>query len=382
MAEPRALWEWLNAHTGWFSLGGLVVVMLWNWYKWRQDRALVIQLRERRSKPVKLKATPEVSVLVAAWNEAHIIQEHIESFLRLRYPNKELILCAGGGDDTYEIARRCARDRVVVLEQRPGEGKQRVLWRCLERATGEVIFLTDADCLLNDEAFERTLAPLINEELAASTGNSRPLSHQLSDPFVNYQWAADHYALLRASDTSPGLLGRNCAIKVEVLKHVGAFEPAAPTGTDYVLARQLLHHGYSIRYVRFSAVETEYPTDFSAYFRQRSRWLRNLITIGLKSGDYVQAWYGLRSTILATCLLTMPLLAFVLGPVVLALWASILTYGILARIRYVALHSESSEDVYKPRVAVVGILSLGVDLLIWSGALIQCLVPAWRSRWG
>jgi hypothetical protein len=73
------------------------MVAAWNWWKWRQDRVLALRLRAQEAEPVQLKSTPKVSVLVAAWNEADMIREHIESFLRLRYPNKELILCAGGG---------------------------------------------------------------------------------------------------------------------------------------------------------------------------------------------------------------------------------------------------------------------------------------------
>jgi cellulose synthase/poly-beta-1,6-N-acetylglucosamine synthase-like glycosyltransferase len=360
---------------------GLGLVALWNWRQWRRDRTLNRQRREQKPTPVELNATLRVSVLVAAWNEADLIQQHVESFLALRYPDKELVLCAGGQDGTYELSRCYMSTLVRVLEQRPGEGKQRALRRCLEQATGAVIYLTDGDCLFSDETFERTLAPVINREAAASTGRSRPLSRQLDSAFVAYQWTADEYEALRAPATSPGLLGRNCAIRAEALETIGAFEHVAPTGTDYLLARQLLRSGYSIVHVRSSAVETRYPASLSAYFRQRSRWLGNLIVIGLKTGDVRQAYYGLRSAALGTGILLMPLLAFAFGPVVLALWFVALGHGVLARIRYVSLH-EFPGDVPKYKIAAAGILTLAVDLLGWGSAWARCLLSSWRYRWG
>src|SRR5687768_5466499 len=88
-----------------------------------------------------------VSILVAAWNEAEHIDDLIASCLRWAYPRKELVLCAGGADDTLRRARRWEGAGVRVLEQLPGEGKQGALERCLREATGEIIVLTDADCV-------------------------------------------------------------------------------------------------------------------------------------------------------------------------------------------------------------------------------------------
>ena len=115
MSFLRWMWGWLDIRAGWLCLGGLGLVALWNWRAWRRDRALAEQLHAEEPKPVELRATPRVSVLVAAWNEADMIEGHIKSFLALRYPNKELILCAGGNDGTYEIARRQAGEGLSLI---------------------------------------------------------------------------------------------------------------------------------------------------------------------------------------------------------------------------------------------------------------------------
>lgn len=134
-----------------------VVLAAYHLRRWQRDRTqakLVNPIRD----PYPLQATPKVSLLVPAWNEAHNLPDHIQSFLELTYPNKELILCAGGTDQSYAVARRCEGNTIHVLEQMAGEGKQQALRRCLEIATGEIIFLTDADCILTNAVFTWTLA--------------------------------------------------------------------------------------------------------------------------------------------------------------------------------------------------------------------------------
>ncbi len=135
---------------------------------------------------------PKVSVLVAAWNEADNIDDHIRSFLALGYPNAELVLCAGGDDDTSARATQRAADaRVKVFAQRPGEGKQAALRRVLSAADGEVIMLTDADCEFTDEAFLRLVAPIAAGEAVVTTGGSEPKPAQRGNPLVQsatMQW--------------------------------------------------------------------------------------------------------------------------------------------------------------------------------------------------
>ena len=381
MEGLKALWGWLNAEAGWLFLGGLAGVALWNWHKWRRDRALALRLRGRKPDPVQLKATPRVSVLVAAWNEADIIREHIESFLRLRYPNKELILCAGGEDNTYEIACQYAGGQVVVLEQRPGEGKQRALQRCLEQASGEVIFLTDADCLLNDNAFERTLAPIINEGEAVTTGASRPLPRGRKHPLVLHRWFTELYGRSRWGRYTDGILGRNAALRHDVLAAVGGFKVNVRTGTDYYLAKQVLHHGYPIRHVPDSVVETAYPETFGGYQRQQTRWLRNVVMHGMRFKVYSEVIRCLIPSIGGMLMLTGPLIGMWLGRASVVIWLLAWIYVLLSRLRYMRF----GELLTEYSLQVEGYLRLPVytvaDFGIWALTLLQYSFRGWRTRW-
>lgn len=327
-----SLYTAAERRAGWLMVAGLAAAALWNLRQWRKDRQRLAQLDQQEPVPHDLERTPRVSILLPAWNEADSIGACIESIVGLRYRDVELIVCAGGGDGTLNLARRYDGPRVAVLEQQPGEGKQGALRRCYARSTGEVIFLTDADSILDDACFEKTLGPVIAGEEDAATGSWRPLDRQLDSPLVQYQWSHHVYRELWMPDYAPALHGCNAAVKREALEKVGAFEIAAPTGTDLALYRQLRPAGYSIRFVRDSRVQTEYPETLADYRRQLSRWFRNQLVHEKRwltsPAARSQVWAGLA----ATGLLVAPLLALFSG-LLRSLWIDSVLHLLLAQLR-------------------------------------------------
>jgi len=377
----KTLNQLANRHAGKLFLLGLVGVAWYNWRQWQRDKARLAELGKPEPPPdwhewVEL---PLVSVLVAAWNEAEMIEQHIESFLSMRYPNKELILCAGGDDGTYEIARRHTGEGMVVLEQQASEGKQAALRRCLAEAGGELIFLTDADCQLNDEAFTRTQAPLVLEREAAATGRSRPLAEQLAEPFTVYQWCTDIYVAAQYGDYVPGILGRNCAVTRQALEQIDGFKVNVRTGTDYHMAKSLLRQGYRIRHVGDSTIESRYPATVRSYWRRQSRWVRNLMIHGPASGAHDEVVMALRTSLVGLAMLLSPLAALLVGPVVLASWGVLFFQAFLAKMRYAGFARLLLRAPVTVRQLVWTPAYLLADFVAWSRPLVDLILQ--RERW-
>jgi cellulose synthase/poly-beta-1,6-N-acetylglucosamine synthase-like glycosyltransferase len=372
-----------NRHAGKLLLLGLAGVAVHNWRLWQRDKSLLARQKEPDPLPPFDTGAdlPLVSVLVAAWNEGEMIGRHIEAFQRLRYPRKELVLCAGGQDNTYDLAASYAADGVIVLRQEPGEGKQRALRRCLERATGEVIFLTDADCLLDDESFERTLAPVIHEGEVVATGTSRPLPGQCANPFVLHQWFIQAGGAARQGAYVGGILGRNAALRRDALEAAGGFDAEVRTGTDYHMAKQVLRQGYRIRHVPDSAVETPFPETLAQYRRQHTRWLRNVVVHGLRFRDYGEVLRCLIPSLLGGLMLAGPLVALFLGPVDLVGWLLLFLHALLSRVRYMRF-GESLTHCRFPGEAYARLpLYMLADFATWATTLLQYLSEGGRRQW-
>jgi GT2 family glycosyltransferase len=360
---------------------GLAGIGAYNAWRWREDYALALALRAERARPrPALKGSPKVTILVAAWNEAGLVERHIQSVLALRYPNKEYILCAGGADGTHEIARRHAGPGVTILEQLPGEGKQRALRQAFRHATGEIVYLTDADCLVDDDSFERVIAPIVDGGEAATTGASMPPPEQVAgNDFALYQWAVQRYAGARAPRYVTGLLGRNAAVRRDALERAGAFDAGVPAGTDYHLAKALVAAGYRIVDVPSSRAVTPYAATWARYAGQQRRWIRNVVLLGVRNHAWAEVRRNLQTSLTGAAMLLAPLAAPLAGRLLLIAWLLALAHSTAAKLRYLAFGRALDGT---RRLSPLRLLAYTLaEFAVWALPLLDYPSEARRRRW-
>jgi|GEM_PF-1318569 len=363
----------LERHSGKLFGIGLGLVLFRNWRQWQADKVLVAQLRQKQAPLPELTKTPKVSVLVAAWNEGKTIEAHLLSLLALDYPDLELVICAGGQDNTLQIAQKYNGGRVTVLEQVAGEGKQGALARCYKQSSGEIIYLTDADCLINQNSFKEIIAPLVNEDETVTSGARRPFSEQLNQPFITYQWSQIAYGEARSAGYSSGLYGANAALKRCIIEKTGRFEIEAPTGTDYILGQQVIDVGSKIRFVPESFVETFFEKEFSSYLTQQRRWLLNLLVLGYRfrrPHHYNSALFSIFVSIAIFSCGFATIGAFLfrknrLGLLPLRVLVLLQVFGLVSKMRYVEFCQLLYPD-YLKRVTIFKLLFYqNLDFLVW-----------------
>ena len=323
---------------------------------------------------------PSVSVLLPAWNEHRMIERCLASLMSLDWPNLEIIVCAGGSDGTLRRALRFERDNVLILAQRPGDGKQVALRRCFERSRGDIIYLTDADCIVSSDTFSAVIEPIVLREAVAATGTSQPHDEQITDPFAFHQWSTLRAVDRTRADQSSGLLGRNCAIRRDALIAAGAFTAPVPIGTDYHLARKLHLNGDAIRYVPV-AVESEYPTTPRGIIRQQSRWLRNIFLHGRRTGDRTEVVACARTVTIGAGFLLWPLSWRWTRRGGILLWIGFYAELIRRRQQHArALTAEMGIKLPRGYLARLPWLTL-IDIISWASPLFDAASPRRRLRW-
>jgi len=330
---------------------------------------------------VQHTAKPLLSVLVPVWKERRHITTLVAFFRALDYQPRELVLCAGGPDGSYEEALRHAADDIIVLEQHPGEGKQRALERSFQACRGALLFLSDADARLAEEAISATLAPILAGEVEAATGTREPLPELRSLPIIAYQWALEVAGNAAIPDSSPGMLGSNTALTRQAALRAGSFNWEARTGTDYVLACKLRQVGVSIRFVRTSRMPVGLATNLRDYSRQRSRWLRNLVLVGRRFGDWNVVRQGIQPMLVGSVFVLLPLAPGRLRRPALLLWVAALLTGWQRRIGYTQAGPPEVRAMFPKRRWPLLLLYTLVDLCTWARAAAESVVPAWRGRW-
>ncbi len=119
---------------------------------------------------------PSVSLVIPAYNEEAVIAEKLKNALALDYPADKLEIVVGsdGSDDrTNEIVGQFA-DRGVKLAAYPERrGKPSVINDTVERATGEIVVLSDATTLIDADAVRRVVRRFLDPKVGAVNGELR-----------------------------------------------------------------------------------------------------------------------------------------------------------------------------------------------------------------
>jgi len=90
----------------------------------------------RRRAPLRMRAWPTVSLVVAAHDEAGCIEEKLRNSLQLDYPpdRLEVLIGSDGSTDGTDDVVRANSDPRVLLSPAPRAGKTSVLNRCIPAA--------------------------------------------------------------------------------------------------------------------------------------------------------------------------------------------------------------------------------------------------------
>jgi cellulose synthase/poly-beta-1,6-N-acetylglucosamine synthase-like glycosyltransferase len=123
--------------------------------------------------PVPPERLPEVSLVIAAYDEEAGIAAKIENALALDYPRERLQLIVasdGSSDGTADAARAAGADLVLEL---PRTGKIAAQNSAVERATGSVLAFSDANSFWRTDALLRLVEPFADREVGYVCGQLR-----------------------------------------------------------------------------------------------------------------------------------------------------------------------------------------------------------------
>ncbi len=239
--------------------------------------ALIARWRERRRAPLLAPPAAAVSVLIAAYNEAPVIERTIATVLASREPPLEVIVVDDGSSDGTgdSVEQAFAGEPRVRLLRQQNAGKATALNRGIGVARGDILVCLDADTLFTPDTLGRLVAPFADARVGAVAGNVKVGNRvnlwtrwQALEYITSQNLDRRAYALLDAITVVPGAVG---AWRRSAVAAVGGFE-ANTLAEDMDLTWRLRRAGWRIANATGALGFTEAPDSLHTLYRQRFRW--------------------------------------------------------------------------------------------------------------
>jgi cellulose synthase/poly-beta-1,6-N-acetylglucosamine synthase-like glycosyltransferase len=230
-----------------------------------------------------------VSIIVAARNEEVTIKQCIEKCVTQDYPldKFEVIVVNDRSEDaTAQIVEKIStvhtNVRLINISELPEEysksGKKHALQKGIENSKGEIILLTDADCLPST-GWIKSIVQRFEEEVGVVVGHS-PIK---GNGFINRLVQLDNLSIIAVGAGGIGggypilSVGRNFAYRRNVFDEIDGFEKIKDFSSgddDLLLMLVRKHTKWKIGFVSDpeSFVYTLPPTSLTDAIKQRMRW--------------------------------------------------------------------------------------------------------------
>lgn len=291
---------------------------------------------------------PSLGVIVAAYNEADVLERTITALLSQETPPQQILIADDGSQDgTAQLlcqrygfslhhgsqkAQRSPHLPELSWLALPHGGKARALNGALTQITTELVVTVDADTLLAPNALtELRSAFARNSALVAATGILTPicdrnLSGKLLGWFQTYEYIRNfisRFAWMR-HDSLLLISGAFAGFRRQALLEVGGFDPFCLV-EDYEVIHRLYrysadqHLGWQISVVGSAQARTSAPSSLKGFLQQRRRWFAGFLQthywnrdmtgnrkygrlgslmLPVKTLDTVQPFYGLMGSLL------------------------------------------------------------------------------------
>lgn len=151
----------------WISLGFLFYVYL--------GYPLLIELLARLRPKEKYApcSYPDVSLIIAAYNEEDILEKKLLNALQLDYPSDklEIIVAADGSDDrTKAIVEDFASKGVILSYSPQRRGKMAAISNAVKKANAELLVFSDANNFFSTFALKLLVQPFADRRVGGTTG--------------------------------------------------------------------------------------------------------------------------------------------------------------------------------------------------------------------
>ena len=232
---------------------------------------------------------PDVSLVIAAYNEGPVIADKVRNALALDYPREKLevlVSVDGATDGTAERARDAGAD--LVLEN-PRGGKVRAQDAAVERAKGEIVAFSDANATWEPGALRALVAPFANLRVGYICGSVAFTEQDRASNQEGLYWRYEMWVRALESRLASITAGNGAIYAIRRDAYL-VVDPVM--GHDLALPFNLVKRGWRALYAPAArATEKMVPTVEGEFARKR-RMMSHAWPIVVRGGMLSPGGYG------------------------------------------------------------------------------------------
>ncbi len=203
-----------------------------------------------REKVKKSPCSPDISILIAAYNEEKHIGATIENKLQLDYPGDkvEIIVISDASEDaTDDIIRSYADRGVRYIRQEPRKGKTAALNLAVTKASGEILVFSDANSMYDRDCLRYLMENFADPSVGYVTGKMVYVNPDGSTIGSGCSAYMRYENLLRGIET---LIGSIVGVDggVDAVRKSLYCEMSPDQLPDFVLPLKVVEQGYRVVY--------------------------------------------------------------------------------------------------------------------------------------
>jgi len=254
---------------------------------------LLVFLDSEPEKQRRIKAYPEISIIIPAYNEQDNIMPTLKSVEEMDYPKDKLSIIMvddGSSDNTYNVAKRyidSLRSKynyksVIILHQR-NSGKHEAMNLGLKHVSTPLFASLDADSFPEKDALKKIVSCFEDSSITAVSPVLKvfkPANYIQTIQWLEYSVNHFYKSLITKVNAIHVLPGPLSVYRTDIVKRIGCFRDAHKT-EDMEIAMRLQMNGYRIMQCDDAFVNTKAPYTIKSLYKQRHRWnygtFKNLI---------------------------------------------------------------------------------------------------------
>ena len=213
---------------------------------------------------------PSVSVVIPVYNGERTIRQCLDALLQVSYPQDRLEIIVVDNNSTDGTPDIVAEYPVTLIYERNKQTSYAARNAGIQRAAGDIVAFTDADCVADPGWLEALVQPFTNRSVAGVLG--KVASFEPTGLVEAFTVKADPLGYTELGGLV-SMITANVAYRRDVLSKLGGFRSELPTGADIDLGWRVQRMpDAEVEYVPTAIVYHMHRTTLAGLHRQYYRY--------------------------------------------------------------------------------------------------------------